>query len=273
MPIPITQSDGRRKSLKKLKLRDPDLCTVAVCSVIARYETELERHRAIEAELGDTILRDAERLNQKDETIRQKDILSKEAEHRLLNGLQLVRSVLAMQSRSAENAEAGSKLKEAAQRVSILARVHQRLHAMDFVEEIELKGYLEQLGHDLSEMVSMDHDGRSIRVEGAEMKLLRMTATPLAFIASELITNAMKHAHGKITINLERLPNGDGVLSVTDDGPGLPENFDPAASTGLGMKIIEAFARQIQGALNFGKGEGNLGTRFAVTFRLKPQKH
>lgn len=273
MPSSTNAIERRKPPENTAKFGDSDVCNVAVCSIIARYEKEIERHRAIEANLGESILRDAEQLQQKDELIRQNDILSKEAEHRLLNGLQLIRSVLTMQSRSADDPKAATELNEAAQRISILSRVHQHLHAMDFVEDVEFKDYLEKLGHDLSDMVSVENEGRSLRVEGAEMKLPRRTATPLAFIASELITNSMKYAHGKITINLQHSPNGDGVLSVADDGPGLPDNFDPTEAKGLGMKIIKALARQIHGELSFGKGENSIGTRFAVTFRLQPQAH
>ena len=253
------------------RFRRPDLCSVAVCSVIAKYEKELKAHMKIEADMGQSLIRDAKLIRQKDELLRQKDILSKEAEHRLLNGLQLVKSVLAMQSRRAENQEAASVLKEAAHRVSLLARVHQRLHAIDAVEEIDFKEYLVQLCDDLSEMTSTEIGYRSVSVNGAKMKLPRATATPLSFIASELVTNSMKHADGKIEVELQLLPNGMGVLSVSDDGPGLPEGFDPEATKGLGMKIITAFAKQIHGELRYGGCVDGVGTRFSLTFAVRPQ--
>jgi two-component sensor histidine kinase len=230
------------------------------------YERELERHRATESSLRESVLRESDLLRQKDELILQKDTLAKESEHRLLNGLQLINSVLAMQSRSTKNPEAAAQLKMAANRVSTLARVHQHLHAMDALESVEFKQYLESLCHDLSEMASSESAERSLCVEGPKLTIPRVTATPLAFIASELITNSIKYAKGKITVNLQTMPNGDAVLSVSDDGPGLPEAFDPAATNGLGMKIIAALARQIHGKLNFAKGDHDRGTRFSVLF-------
>ena len=100
----------------------------------------------------------------------------------------------------------------------------------------------------------------------AELKISRVLAVPLGFIASELITNSIKYAKGKITVSLQTMPNGDCALSVSDDGPGLPEAFDPAATNGLGMKIIAALVRQIHGELNFAKGDHDQGTRFSVLF-------
>lgn len=251
----------------------PDVCARALCSVIANYEKELEGHRAIEASLGKSILRDAELLHQKDELLRQKDVLAREAEHRLLNGLQLVKSVLTMQSRSTDDPEVARTLKDAANRVSILARVHQRLHSVEDLEDIDFRQYLGTLCHDLSDLVSLGSTGRTLRVGGVEMTLPRRIATPLAFIASELITNSMKYAQGEIEVDLLWLPNGDGELSVSDDGPGLPEAFDPTETKSLGMKIITAFARQIQAEVTFGKGDKATGTRFSIVFRTQPKSN
>ena len=248
------------------RFRQPDNCPVAVCSAIVMYEQELERHRATESGLRESILRESDLLRQKDELILQKDILAKESEHRLLNGLQLIISLLAAQSRGTKNPEAAEQLTLAANRVATLGRVHRHLHTLDKLESVEFKQYLEKLCHDLSEMVSSEFAERSLCVEGAELKISRVLAVPLGFIASELITNSIKYAKGKITVSLQTMPNGDCDLSVSDDGPGLPEAFDPAATNGLGMKIIAALVRQIHGELNFAKGDHDQGTRFSVLF-------
>ena len=89
---------------------------------------------------------------------------------------------------------------------------------------------------------------------------------PLGYIASELITNSIKYAKGKITVSLQTMPNGEAAFSVSDDGPGLPEAFDPAATKGLGMKINAALVRQIHGQVTFAHGNHDQGTRFTVLF-------
>ena len=247
----------------------PDHCPFNICSAIAMYEQELERHRATESELRESVLRERDLLRQKDELIQQKDILSKESEHRLLNGLQLITSLLTVQSRGSKNPEVAAQLIIAANRVATLGRIHRHLHLLDKLENVEFKQFLEKLCHDLADMASNEFQERSLFVEGDELQLPSVTAIPLAFIASELITNSIKHAKGKITASLQTTPNGDCALSVSDDGQGLPDAFDPAATQGLGMKIIAALVRQIHGELHFTKGDHDQGTRVFVAFKAQ----
>ena len=266
-PSNSSQAVGSQNGSKPvMQFRQPDNCPVAVCSAIVMYEQELERHRATESRLRESLRRESDLLRQKDELILQKDTLAKESEHRFLNGLQMVTSLLAVQSRGTKNPEAAAQLTIAANRVATLGRVHRHLHTLDKLESVEFKQYLKNMCHDLSDMASSEFAERSLRVEGAELKIPRVTAMPLAFIASELITNSIKYAKGKIAVGLQTMPNGDCALSVCDDGPGLPESFDPGATYGSGMKIIAALVRQIHGELNFSKGDHDQGTRFSVHF-------
>lgn len=92
------------------------------------------------------------------------------------------------------------------------------------------------------------------------------TAIPLSLIANELITNAAKHGRGTITVRLEAPTEGGHLLSVCNDGPALPQGFDPAASAGLGMKIVLALVEQIGGKLRIDRCGQCQGTRFAVAF-------
>jgi two-component sensor histidine kinase len=248
--------------------QQPDDCQVTMCSAIAMYEQELERHRATEIKLRASVLRESDLLRQKDELIQQRDILSKESEHRLLNGLQLITSLLAVQSRGTKNPEAAAQLTFAANRVATLGRIHRHLHTLDKLESVEFKQYLEELCHDLSDMASSEFPERSLCVEGDQLNIPSVTAIPLGFIASELITNSIKYAKGKITVSLQTAPHGHCTLSVSDDGPGLPAAFDPTAAHGMGMKIIAALVRQIHGQLHFSKGDHDQGTRFSVAFNL-----
>lgn len=248
------------------QFQQPDNCPVAVCSAIGMYEQELERHRATESQLRKSLLRETELLRERDELVLQKDILARESEHRLLNGVQLVTSLLAAQSRGTKNPEAAEQLTKAAHRVATLGRVHRHLHTLDNLESVEFKQYLEELCRDLSDFAFSEFEERSLGVEGSKLEVPRVVAVPLGFIASELITNSIKYAKGRVSVRLQTTPNGDAALSVSDDGPGLPEAFDPAAANGLGMKIIAALVRQIHGELTLAKGDHDRGTRFTVLF-------
>ena len=150
--------------------------------------------------MRESVLRESDLLRQKDELILQKDILAKESEHRLLNGLQLISSLLAAQSRGTKNSEAAAELTIAVNRIAAVGRVHRHLHTLDNLESVDLKQYLEKLCHDLSDMVSSESADRSLCIEGAELKISRVLAVPLGFIASELITNSIKYAKGKICL-------------------------------------------------------------------------
>ena len=180
----------RRDTLApKAMFRQPPDCPIANCSAISMYERELQKHRVTEAKLRKSIIREAALRRQKENLIQQKDILSKESEHRLLNGLQLITSLLSIQSRVTKNTEAAELLTIAANRVAALGRVHRHLHALDHVESVEFKQYLEHLGRDLSGMASKASAERTLVVEGMELRIPTVTAIPLGFIASELITN------------------------------------------------------------------------------------
>ncbi len=191
--------------------------------------------------------------------------MRQESDHRLLNGLQMIISLLSLQSRASENAEVASQLAAAADRIATIGRIHQRLHSFDGVQMFALKHYLEDLCRDFTVML-WENSTRTVVVEGIEIKLPAITAIPLGFIASELITNAAKYGTGRIMIGLEPNPGKGYALSVANDGPGLPEGFDPAAGKGLGMRIIQSLVKQIGGELQIGRNDRNQGTRFTVLF-------
>jgi two-component sensor histidine kinase len=233
---------------------------------IASYRRELIRHMRTERGLREALAREEALLGQKDELIKQQEVLRQEADHRLLNGLQMVVSLLSLQGRASENVEVVSQLAAAADRIATIGRIHRRLHSFDGVQTFALKQYVEDLCRDFSMMLSAARPERVIAVEGIEIELPAATAIPLGFIASELITNAAKYGAGRIIVRLEANPAKGYALSVASDGSTLPEGFDPAAGKGLGMKIIRSLVERIGGELRIGRGNNNQGARFTVLF-------
>ena len=234
---------------------------------IASYERELTNHRDMETRLREALAREEALLRQKDELIEQQEVLSKECDHRLLNGLQMIVSLLSLQSRASTNAEAAAQLAVAAKRVATIERVHRRLHYFDGVQTVAFKQYLEDLCRDFSTMLSSEErPEQAIAVEGIEIELPTAIGIPLGFIVNELVTNAAKYGKGRITVRLERDPGKGYALSVCDDGTGVPEGFDPAACKGLGMKIIRSFVERIGGELRISRGDNDQGARFTVLF-------
>ena len=234
---------------------------------VTSYERELTKHRCTEMRLRVALGREKTLLRQKDKLIQQQELLRKESDHRLLNGLQMIVSLLSTQSRASENAEVASQLAIAANRVATIERVHRGLHHFDGVRSVAFKQYLEDLCRDFSAMLlSGDRPERVIVVEGVEIELPTVTSIPLSFAVNELITNAAKHGKGRITVKLERNPRRGYALSVSNDGRVLPEGFDPSACKGLGMKIIRSLVERIGGELHVSRGDNNQGTRFTVLF-------
>ena len=145
--------------------------------------------------------------------------------------------------------------------------MHRRLHFHDGTKSVALKKYLEELCEDASGLSDFDEKPRfNILVEGCEIVIPSAPAISLGFIASELITNAVKHGKGKIIVGLDADPDCGYALSVSNEGPPLPAGFDPRASKGLGMKIVQSLAKQIGGEFCFGQTADNQGARFVVRF-------
>jgi two-component system, sensor histidine kinase PdtaS len=236
---------------------DPDRCLPAA---------EHMDYRLMEVQLRKALAKSEALLLQKDKLIHRQELLKEESDHRLLNDLQMTISLLSLQSRNSTNPEAASQLAAAANRVSMIARIHRRLNSYEGVRTIEFKKFLGDFCHDFSAMSSSEEAPRKISVEGCKIDLPATTAIPLGFIASELITNAAKHGKGRIAFRLEADPKHGYALSVANDGPALPEGFDPGTSKGLGMRIIRSFTSQIGGELRIGRGDDGKGARFTVLF-------
>ncbi|ANP45837.1 sensor histidine kinase [Candidatus Viadribacter manganicus] len=232
-----------------------------------RYECEQYDGVCPVAELRAALTREAALLREKDALMEMQATLSRESDHRFLNNLQMVSSLLSMQSRAAGNPEAATALRLAADRVATIGRIHRHLHSNDGVQSVAFKRFLQELCRDVMGMMTSDAcAARSISVEGVELQLPTAIGIPLGFIASELITNALKYGDEAVVVRLESNLCNECALSVENTGPALAEGFDPAASKGFGMRIIRSFVAIIGGELRLGRGEDGRGARFTVLF-------
>ena len=229
------------------------------------YERELIRRRATEVGLRQT-LAGRSSLSQKEELLQQQAVFSQESDHRLLNSLQMIISLLSMQSRA-------SRMPRLLRNWLPRPIASLRSGASTGVctpstawKPSRSNPTLRIFARDFSAMLSLERPQRAIAVEGSEITLPAITAIPLGFIASELITNAAKYGTGRIIVSLGTHLETDYALSVANDGPGLPEGFDPAAGKGLGMRIIRSLVKQIGGELRIAQGDKDQGARFTVLF-------
>ncbi len=175
------------------------------------------------------------------------EVLLREVDHRVKNSLQLVISFLRLQGDGAEHPEVRRHLQEAAGRISAIARVHQRLNQTAKIESLDLGAYLADLCKDVDEVAANCTVIAEI-IPGVEIATVRAIST--ALLVNELIANAAKHAYGagtsaRIWVVLTRLDGERIAIAVRDEGVGLPRDFDPRTGKGLGMRIVNALARQL----------------------------
>jgi two-component sensor histidine kinase len=201
-------------------------------------------------------------VEQKDAALGRSKLLAREIDHRVMNSLQQVAALLSLQSRELD--EAGARqLRLASGRVDAVARVHQHIYQTGDDETFSCLRYLGRLCDDLSSL--MAKKGK-ITVEGSEAELPIEIISPIGLAVNELVTNSAKAAASIVSVSFERTGERDYQLSVSDDGNGLPDNFAPETTGGLGMKVVRMVARQLGGTLSFGRSDALGGARFTIRF-------
>ncbi|HEU5286417.1 MAG TPA: histidine kinase dimerization/phosphoacceptor domain -containing protein [Sphingomicrobium sp.] len=191
--------------------------------------------------------------------VAQSELMAREIDHRIMNSLQFVAGLLSMQSRSAGNDEVASQLTQAATRVAAVARVHRNFYSGDS-DEVSCLTFLTRLCADLSEIC-----GVSVEVSGDEGTVPTTMIQPIGLLTNELVTNAAKHGAGDVTVEYRIAADRHG-LSVCDEGTGVPADFEPAMSKGLGMKVVTLIAKQLGGALEVLPNPAGRGACFRVSF-------
>ncbi|NOT41612.1 MAG: GAF domain-containing protein [Alphaproteobacteria bacterium] len=184
--------------------------------------------------------------------VARQELLLKEINHRVKNSLTLVTSMLSLQIGKDTGTELQQRLQEAANRVSAISRAHERLYQNNDVDVLELGGYLRDVCQDLN----LSSTRCTVEVKAVEgVRIATDRAIPFVLLATELVTNAVKYAYpdrenGKVQVSLTRRGADHIVLTVADDGIGLPEGFDGQASKSLGMRMVRAFTAQLGAALS-----------------------
>ena len=216
--------------------------------------------------LGMAIERERNERHLKQALARQR-YLVKEMNHRVKNSLTIVVSLLQMQAR-ATAPETASQLEETAQRVNAIARAHERLYREDYGESMDLGAYIEDVCEDMDS--SAAHCTVQVDAQrGVEVKV--DNAISIALIIVELITNCAKYAYsadagGKIWVNMRREGDRSILIAVRDEGVGFPDGFDPRKSRGMGMRIVQAFADQLNTTIAF--NQRSPGTEITLLFPL-----
>ncbi|MBL7941755.1 MAG: sensor histidine kinase, partial [Flavobacteriales bacterium] len=183
-----------------------------------------------------------------EKALAEKEILLREIHHRVKNNLQVVSSLLSIQSREIEDEKAQEAITESRNRVRSMALIHQNLYSDDYLTGIDMQDYVTKLSSSLFNTYKTDHDQIELRSDVAPMVLDVDTTIPLGLILNELITNALKYAfvgvtQGILSVYLKE-ENGQLVLRVSDNGVGMSEGSGRTDS--FGLKMIKSFASKLE---------------------------
>ena len=186
----------------------------------------------------------------KDELLRQKDVLLEELQHRIANSLQIIASIILMKARAVQSEETRLHLQDTHKRVMSVAAVQRHLHAPGLDGAVEVTPYLSRLCEALAASMIGDNRPIALKVVGDRGIVPARQAESLGLIVTELVMNALKHAFadeeivGVITVGYETAGT-DWKLSVSDNGVGKPDGVFAQGKSGLGTGIIKALAQQL----------------------------
>jgi two-component sensor histidine kinase len=188
-----------------------------------------------------------------------------EMNHRIANVLQITSSFLKMQRDRTAAEEAKDALGAAMARILAAAQFHQHLYRRASEGKIDLQQFLGELAPEIDESMGMEC---SMQIEPVLVR--GNMAVNLATLITELILNARKHAYagqdgGAVTVTCRRDGDGRLRLTVSDHGGGLPADFNPRRTTGLGMKVVGSIVQQLKGEM---RTENDGGARFTILVPL-----
>ena len=207
----------------------------------------------------------------------QQELAMQEIHHRVKNNLQIVASLLNLQASRIRLPEARAEFQSARDRVRALATLHRHLYAHGEVHTINMRTFLLELcGQLFQAMGETEGDRLVLEIEAPEIEMSSDQAVPLSLIVTEAVTNAIKYAYpagrrGTIQVRLRR--DGDMVeLEMRDDGIGIPAGraeTDSGTRDGIGIQLINGFARQLGAMLEVEQG---VGTRYLVRMKLRRER-
>lgn len=194
-------------------------------------------------------------------SLKEKEVLLKEIHHRVKNNLQIISSLLNLQSAEIEDPKASQKFRESQDRVKAMALIHERLYQSSDLAKIDFAGYVRSLTGHLSRSYRVDSAAVRLTLEVDPVPMNLDVAIPCGLIINELVSNAFKYAFpegesGEIKVHFGA-ENGQGLkLVVRDSGVGFSEGGDPEASDSLGLKLVHSLTEQLGGTLRYRNQNG-----------------
>ena len=201
-----------------------------------------------------------------------KEILLQEIHHRVKNNMQIVSSLIDLQSRQTTDEQTLELFRDSRDRIRSMALVHELLYQSNDLARIDLPNYIRTLNTDLFFSYTVSNEKIQHRIEVDEIALGIDMAIPCGLVINELVSNALKYAfpddrQGTVLVELRCGEYDSYALAVRDDGIGLPADFDIRRSNSLGMTLVQTLVRQLRGELTINRENG---TSFDITFSQLP---
>jgi len=197
--------------------------------------------------------------------VAEKDALLREVHHRVKNNLQIISSLLRLQGASAADPNSASALRESHTRVQAIALLHEHLYQSDSASKISFPAYAKRLVDGLTGMYRLRRASYNVTLDIAPLTFDSETTILSGLILNELVSNALRHAFpagqdGEVVIRSFGSSNGKIVLSVSDNGIGMPQDFDLQRANTLGLQLVRRLTRQLKGTVSVARQDGTTVT-------------
>lgn len=255
--IVLTGLDDEETGIRAVKIGAQDYLVKG--AVDSNLLTRTIRY-AIERKRAEAVIRAS--LHEKEELLR-------EIHHRVKNNLQIISSLLDMQVMRTEDEKVVDALLDSRSRIQTMALIHTQLYQSEDLAQVEMGNTISKLVEDLLQIYVKEETKVSSVVTAEGVLLPISQAVPLGLIINELVSNALKYAFadtkkGRIEISMRELAGDFIVLTVKDDGIGIPGDFELAKTQTLGLKLVRTLAeRQLKGELTLNRDEG---TKFYIKY-------
>jgi PAS domain S-box-containing protein len=208
------------------------------------------------------------------ETLAEKDVLLREIHHRVKNNMQVISSLLSLQGSHIRDAKYVAMFAECERRIRSMALVHEQLYRSSSVASIDFGEYLGELSKLILRSQQTVLPNVNIIADCDPVNVGLEMAVPLGLIANELMSNAFIHAFrgrksGKLVLNLKRTGAQTALMSISDNGVGLPAELDIEQTKSMGLYIVKNLVRQIRATLSFHEAT-NGGSCFEIALTLAP---
>lgn len=202
-------------------------------------------------------------------SLKEKELIIKEIHHRIKNNLQIVISLLNLQSASVDDIKLKNQLTISQNRVRSMALIHQYLYRSSDLSRIDMGEYILSLSSQLRSAFTNLKDSVNINVNVKDIYFTIETAVPFGLLINELITNSLKHGfpegkQGNISLSLNIFSETDYELIYSDSGIGMPLNIVNGHVVGFGMQLIDMLVCQLEGKIELVPSEG---TKYKINFR------